>query len=169
MIYEKCRDILLRECDFLQEATVLHEKIRLAVINREWEDFEALVGSMNDIENRLSDLENEREQLFTVYEAVLRKSYFSDTVDTRGRFYAFVSLLPEKQRNELTGIYRSLKFQALRLRMANDTFMSYLSGVNATIKEFFTLAFPDRAGKMYTQRGKHFSHDMRSMVLNQSF
>jgi hypothetical protein len=124
---------------------------------------------MNSIEAKLNDLETERNNLFTVYEAIVHQRNFSEIMDAKGRFYALVSRLPESQRNDLTAIYRSLKLEALKLRMANDTLTSYLSGIKATLKDFFDLAYPDRGGKMYTNHGTHLSHDMRSMVLNTSF
>jgi hypothetical protein len=169
MIYEKCRDILLRECEVLREAAVIQEKIRMAVINREFEGFEDQINAMNEIERSITVLENEREQLFTLFEALIRQSYFTDTKDDRGRFYGMVCHLPENQRNELTGIYRRLKMETLKLRVANEAFMVYLAGVKSTFKEFFDLVFPDRAGKMYNAHGTHLSSDMRSMVVNQSF
>jgi len=169
MIYEKCRDILIRECELIQEAFAILEKLRLAVIGREWTDFEVHITSMNNIENNLASLEDEREQLFSVFEALMRHSIFNDRMDSKGRFYAMVCLLPENQRNDLTSIYRSLKLDTLKLRMANEAFMTYLAGIKSTLREFFEYAFPERAGKMYTKDGTHLSHDMRSMVLNHSF
>jgi hypothetical protein len=77
--------------------------------------------------------------------------------------------LPPDQRNDLTAIYRSLKLEALKLRMANEALENYLGGVKASLAEFFELVFPDRGGKMYTSQGTRLSHDMRSMVLNQRF
>jgi hypothetical protein len=114
-------------------------------------------------------LENERENLFTVFEAILHQKKFCENLDAKGRFYKLVSILPENQRNELTSIYRSLKTEAIKLRMANDTLMIYLEGIKATLKDFFELAFPERSSKMYTNQGTHLSHDMKSMVLNTSF
>jgi hypothetical protein len=169
MIYEKCRDILLRECEVLREAAVIQEKLRMAVINREFDGFEDHINAMNEIERNITVLENEREQLFTLFEALIRQSYFTDTKDDKGRFYAMVCHLPEAQRNELTGIYRGLKMETLKLRVANEAFMVYLTGIKSTFKEFFDLVFPDRALKMYASNGMHLSNDMRSMVLNQSF
>ena len=170
MIYEKCRDILLRECEFLQEAAVMQEKIRLAVINKEWTGFEDNLNTMNEIEEKITALENEREHLFTVFYTLVKpNSTKPEPQDAKERFYAIASHLPDNQRKDLTEIYRSLKMQTIKLRMANDTFMTYLEGIKSTLKEFFDLAFPDRSGKMYTPQGTHFSHDMRSMVLNQSF
>lgn len=169
MIYEKCRDILLMECELVQNAAVLQEKIRKAVMQKEWAVFEDNLCAMNDIECKMENLENEREKLFTVFETIIHQKSFSDSLDAKGRFYKLVSILPENHRNDLTSIYRSLKIEALKLRMANDTLMTYLSGVKATLKDFFELAFPERSGKTYTNQGTHLSHDMRSMILNTHF
>jgi hypothetical protein len=169
MIYEKCRDILLRECELVQAASIVQEKIRQAVLDKDWPVFEDHLNAMSSIEAGLDALEIERNNLFTVFEAIVHQKGFFDNMDDKGRFYSLVSHLPESQRNDLTSIYRSLKVEAIKLRLANDTLLTYLSGVKATIKDFFELAFPDRAGKIYTSKGTHFSHDMRSMVLNTHF
>jgi len=169
MIYEKCKDILLRERELVQSAAVEQEKMRLAVFNREWQGFEENVSALTVIERQLAEMEDEREQLFCAFEALLQhKNGFYDR-DGKGRFYAMVALLPENQRNELTSIYRSLKMETLSLRIANEVLRTYLGGIKNTIRDFFDQAFPQRAGKMYTPQGTHLSHDMRSMVLNQSF
>ena len=169
MIYEKCRDILLQECELIQNAAAVQEKIRLAVTEREWAVFEDHLSAMNAIESKIETLETEREQLFSVFETLIHQKSFSENLDAKGRFYALVSMLPENQRNDLTSIYRSLKIESIKLRMANDTLMTYLSGVKTMLKDFFDLAFPERAGKMYTNRGTHSLNDMRSMVLNRRF
>jgi len=93
----------------------------------------------------------------------------SAQADAKGRFYALVSHLCEEERNELSAIYRNLKLEALKLRMANEALMAYIIGIKTTISDFITLAFPQRAGKMYTKNGSHISHDMRNIVLNRSF
>jgi len=53
--------------------------------------------------------------------------------------------------------------------MANETLMTYLAGVKSTLKDFFDLAFPERAGKMYTNRGTHSANDMSSIVFSKAF
>jgi len=169
MIYEKCRDILLQECELIQNAVVEQEKIRQAVTAREWSVFEDHLGAMNSIESKIETLEKEREQLFTVFKTLIHQKSFSENLDAKGQFYALVTLLPENQRNELTSIYRSLKIEAIKLRMANESLFAYLSGIKSTLKDFFDLAFPERGGKMYTKDGMHFSNDMQSIFLNRSF
>lgn len=169
MIYEKCRDILLQECEVIQNAVIVQDKIRLAVIEREWMVFEDHLSAMNAIESKLESLETEREKLFTVFEALVHQKSFSENLDAKGRFYSLVNLLPEDQRNDLTSIYRSLRLEALKLRMANDALMTYLNDIRMTLGEFFSSAFPERCGKMYTKEGTQFSSNMSSMVLNRSF
>jgi hypothetical protein len=169
MIYEKCRNILLQESELIQNAAAIQEKIRFAVTERELSDFEDNLSAMHSIESKLAELEDEREKLFSVFETLIHQKNFSATLDAKGRFYTLVSMLPENQRNDLTSIYRSLKVETIKLRMANEALMTYLNGVKETLKDFFALAFPDRYGKMYTNQGTSFSHDMRSMVLNSSF
>jgi len=169
MIYEKCRDILLQEFELIQNAVIVQENIRMAVIDRQWTVFEGNLSAMNSIENKLVNLEVEREQLFSVYKTLIHQQGFSDNLDDKGRFHALVAILPENQRNDLTSIYRSLKIEAIKLKMANEALLVYINGVKSTLKEFFDLAFPERGGNIYTKSGTHFSNDMRSMVLNRSF
>jgi len=53
MIYEKCRDILLQECELIQNAVVEQEKIRQAVTDREWTVFEDHLSAMNSLESKI--------------------------------------------------------------------------------------------------------------------
>ena len=169
MIYEKCRDILLQESVLIQEAVYVQEKIRKAVHDREWTEFDDHYSVLNSIQSKIEALETEREHLFDLNEIIIREQSFSENLDAKGRFYALISLLPIDQRYDLTSIYRSLKVESLKLRMANETLMTYLNEVKSTLKEFFSLAFPESLGNTYTKDGTHFSHEMRSMVLNTSF
>ena len=102
MIYEKCRDILLKEFEMIQNAVTVQETIRLAITEREWTTFEENMGAMNAIENNIASLEAEREQLFSVFKTLIHQQSFSENLDEKGRFYELVSVLPENQRNDLT-------------------------------------------------------------------
>ena len=169
MIYEKCKNILLKEWELIQKAVIVQEKIRAAVDNKEWTVFEDHLNVMNSIESNMTNLESEREQLFYVFETLIHQQGFSETLDAKGRFYKMAAILPEDQRNELTEIYRSLKLEAMKLRISNNSLLTYLTEIKSTLNDFFALAFPDRCGKMYTKSGTHFSNELRSMVLNRSF
>jgi len=169
MIYEKCKDILLKESELIQKAVFAQEKIRAAVDKKEWTVFEDHLNVLNSIESNMVNLEGEREELFNVFETLVHQKGFSETLDAKGRFYKMTALLPEHQRNELTEIYRSLKLESMKLRIVNNTLLIYLTEIKSTLNDFFALAFPDRCGKMYTKSGTHFSNELSSMVLNRSF
>jgi len=169
MIYEKCRNILLKEFELIQSAAAVQDKIRLAVTERQWTAFEENLSVMNGIERKLDELDNERERIFDIAKTLIHQRNFSDNLDSKGRFHALTAFLPEEQRNELTAIYRALKHEAAKLRIANESLSSYLNGIKNTLRDFIDLAFVERGGKMYTKNGTHFSHDMSRVVLNKSF
>jgi hypothetical protein len=159
MLFEQCREILLKESELVQNITSLQNGIHEAVTSRNWTDLEGNFAALNKIKAEINALESEREQIFT--EITGKTGEFS--------FYAFAAQLPTAQRTELTEIYRSLKFETLRVRMSGEALMNYITEVRVVLAGFFEVAFPDRSGKIYTPYGRSVSHDMRSMVLNRSF
>jgi hypothetical protein len=158
MVFERCKDILLKESELVQRIAGLQNLIYEAVINREWADFEDRFFALSGMREEFTALETMREQLFSENQGAEWPS-----------FYALTAQLPPEQRNELTEIYRSMKLEVLRVRMSGETLMAYIAGARATMAGFFEIAFPDRGGKMYTPHGIPVSHDMRSMVLNRTF
>jgi hypothetical protein len=164
MNFNVCKELLLKEYELVQKAASLQDQIQTAVRNREWAGFEGHFTILNDIEGELAALEKEREGLFSEWGGVIENA--PDLGDDKGRFYAFAARLPLAERNELTAIYRGLKLESLKLRMAGEALMSYLGEARATLAGFFEIAFPDRGGRIYTNRGTAVSHDMRSVVLN---
>ena len=151
MIFEQCKDVLVKECGLVQRIAGLQELIRDAVENRTWTDFEEHFNDLGRMREEFALLEAERQRIFP------------------GSFYDCAAGLPSEQRNELSEIYRNLKLETLKVQVAGEALMGYITGARATIAGFFELAFPDRGGKLYTPHGIPVSHDMRSMVLNQAF
>ena len=160
MEFDQCREILLQESELVQKIASLQNLIREAVFSRNWTDFQDHFDGLGVLRDEFASLEDKREQLFT---GIRRGSGAS------ARFYTFVTQFSQEHRAELTAIYRSLKFETMRVRMAGESLMSYISEARATIAGFFEVAFPDRGGKLYTPHGIPVSHDLRSMVLNRAF
>ena len=169
MVYEKCREILLKEHELVQFAVTIQKNIQDAVTAREWTDFEGHFKALEALESEFNALEAEREKLFVEFEASNGRNVSPEHIDAKSRFYAMAAQLPALERNDLTEIYRNLKLEVIKMRMANEALKGYLNGVRTSLQEFFSNVFPERGGKMYTPQGTHFSHDMRSMVLNQRF
>ena len=153
MVYEQCRGILLKESDLVQRIAVLQKLIQDAVESRQWAGFDGYFNDLNEMMEEFAVLENERERVFAGVTG----------------FYTIISGLPPDQRAEISEIYRSLKLEALRVQAAGDALMSYITSAKETMAGFFSIAFPDRSGKIYTPYGVPVSHDMRSMVLDQCF
>ena len=160
MVFEMCRDILLKEKELVQRIAGLQNLIWEAVIKRDWVDFEGYFSDLGKVREEFSVLEDERERFF---------AEFRDESGDSSGFYALVAHFPADQRAELTEIYRNLKLETLRVQMTGETLMGYIADARATIAGFFEIAFPDRGGKIYTPHGIPVTHDMRSMVLNQCF
>jgi hypothetical protein len=160
MDFEKCRGILLEETGLVQRIAVLQNAIREAVLNRDWTDFEGHFRALGEIGVEFTALEAERDRLF---------SEFSSELGLPAWFYAIVMHFPQEQRDEITSIYRNLKFETLKVQMSGEALMGYIAGARATMAGFFEIAFPDRGGKIYSPYGTPVSHDMRSMVLNHRF
>jgi hypothetical protein len=172
-MYEQCKEILLKEHEAVAAAAALQTLIQTAVLKREWTDFEAHLVKLNEMSVQIAGLERERETLFAGFEAKteensLNRSHLPVELagGDRGRFYTLCQRFSPSERAEIGEIYRGLKLEALKLRLANDAMLEYLGEIRTTMTGFFELAFPDRGGKIYTPRGTPVSHDMRSMVLN---
>jgi hypothetical protein len=160
MVFEKCKAVLLKECELVRRIANLQNLVYEAVINRDWSGFEVHFSRLGEIGEKFTALEHERERLFA---GILTESNAS------ARFYSLTAGLPTEQRSELTEIYRNLKLETLKVKIAGETIMNFIAGARATVAGFFEIAFPDRRGKIYTPHGTPVSHDMRSMVLNRSF
>ena len=156
MVFEECKEILLKESELVQRIADLQNHIREAVVNRNWTDFEGHFKVLGEMGEEFSALESEREQLF-------------DGIQGGDGFYTVVSRFPAAQRSELADIYRNLKLDVLKVQLAGEELMAYIASARATMTGFFEAAFPDRGGKIYTPHGIPVSHDMRSMVLNRCF
>ena len=171
MVFEKCRDILLQETELVRQIACLQERIKQAVVSRNWTDFENHFGVLGEIGDEFAALESGREALFSrVPETRAGETpSFNGDNDSRGRFYAFAARFPDAQRNELTAIYRTLKLETLHVQTAGEALMGFIAGARAALAGLFEIAFPDRGGRIYTPRGKPLTHDMRSMVLNRIF
>jgi hypothetical protein len=160
MVFERCREILLEESELIQHIANLQNLIGEAVTNRNWTDFEDHFNALGRMKAEITALEEEREGLF---------AGTAERIGAFTPFYSFAAQLPPDQRAELTEIYRSIKLETLRVQMAGESLMNYITEARATLAGFFEIAFPDRGGKIYTPHGRSISHDMRSMVLNRTF
>jgi hypothetical protein len=153
---------LLREIEVLAKIPPLQVLVRDAVINREWADYEYLMESIGNIGTQFEALEEEREAIFSEFSGALLGP-------EKDRFYALTSRLPEKERNELTALYRRLKMETLQIKLTNDSLMEYLREAKSAVAGLLENAYPDRKGRIYSKKGISREAEMKSIVLNRSF
>lgn len=161
--YERCVLILGREIEVLKKIGALQELTGKAVLNREWTDFEARHQTLNALGFEFEALEAERVELLSKMDAVGGRG------DEKQRFYALISCFSPEPRDELTKLYRTLKLEALRVRITNEALVSCLAGAKTLMTGFLEAVFPERAGRLYTPQGTQAAADLRSVVLNRHF
>ncbi|MDR0403963.1 MAG: hypothetical protein LBH35_10295 [Treponema sp.] len=161
-VLSACAAILCKEIDLLEKIPALQILVRDAVINREWADYEAYLEAIGGIGEDFELLETERNRLFA-------EAAPGEDLDEKERFYALSVRLPERERNELTALYRRLKIQALQIRLTNDNLMDYIRETKNAISGMLESAYPDRKGKIYSRNGVEREADMKSVVLNRHF
>jgi hypothetical protein len=156
--YEQKRDVLEREDALLEKITGTQTAVQDAVVKREWTDFESLLLSMSEYKEQFEALEAERMSLFSDNQP--------DSDDKIANFYHLIANFPEKERREFADIYRNIKARSLKVKMANDALLLYLSEAKITLDAFMKAVFPENSG-VYSRQGARVSSDMRSMVLDQ--
>ena len=146
--------VLRSETALIKEISAIQDKVRQAVINREWTDFDEKIGKINRLGEEFALLEDERSELFSVLERP---------------FYTFLMSLAVKERQELSFLYRELKMETFKMRALNETFLAYLDEAKTVAAAYIEAVCPARGGKLYTRKGKRVSQDLRSIVYNDRF
>ena len=161
--YEKCVQVLTGEIELLRKISAAQDRVRQAVMRREWTDFDEKAGGVGIFEAEFNLLEKEREELFA--------ALGSDLPCPAGEkpFYALVSQLPAEQSRELSRLYRELKMESLKVKALGETFLAYLSEAKTMAAAYLEAVCPARGGKLYTRKGSRVSQDLRSIVINNSF
>ncbi|MDR0562390.1 MAG: hypothetical protein LBG73_06840 [Spirochaetaceae bacterium] len=163
---EKTFLILQLQTEIMEKIAAIQESVRNAVINRQWTDFESLLRTMNRYGDQFQELESQRTALFA--DLFKHEENSENRQDQDKSFYTAASRLPEEERRGLTELYRNLKLRTLKVRMANESLVTYLDEAKTTVDSFLDAACPDRKNRFYSRRGVKVPADMRSMVINHS-
>ena len=161
--YEVCVQVLAGEIDIIKRISAAQTRVRQAVINREWTDFDQLIGEVNRIGAEFAVLEEERIGLFSGLEAGISET------PAEKPFYTLLSNLPLDESREIARLYRELKTETYRMRALNESFLAYLNEAKTMAAAYLEAVCPARGGKLYTRKGGRVSQDLRSMVINNNF
>ena len=156
----RCADVLRQETALLERFAAAQEVVRTAAFARDWANMEPLLARLGEYGDEFELLEAERARVF---------AELSDGSREPIGFYSVAARLDPVSRRDLTELYRRLKLDTLKVRLANDALSSYLASARETLSGFLDAAFPDRRGKIYSRRGSAIHPEMRSIVLDRSF
>ena len=177
--FENCVSALTGEIELLRKISAAQDRVRQAVMKREWADFDEKVAEVHRMGEEFALLDNDRARLLSVLANrdtkgdASGKNRASDknhspTLEEKP-FYALIMQLPMEQGRELSRLYRELKMETLKLRAMNESFMAYLNEAKTMAAAYLEAVCPARGGKLYTRRGRRVSQDLRSMVFNNHF
>jgi hypothetical protein len=156
--FDLCVSVLTGEIELLKKISAAQDKVRQTVLNREWADFDEKIAEVNRMGEEFTLLENERVRLFSALAGNEEKP-----------FYSLIMGLPEEENRELSGLYRELKMESLKMRALNENFMAYLNEARTMAAAYLEAVCPARGGKLYTRKGHRVSQDLRSIVINNRF
>jgi len=151
--YTRCVAVLSGEIEVLKKISAVQGKVRQAVVNREWTDFDENEKELNRLGGEFERLEEERALLFPA----------------ETPFYDVILELPIEERVEASRLYRELKTETLKMRATNETFLVYLNEAKNLATAYLEAVCPARGGKLYTRKGRKVSQDLRSIVINNRY
>ena len=162
--FDKCVSVLTGELELLKKISAAQDRVRQAVMNREWADFDEKIAEVSRFGEEFAHLEEVRIMIFSALNDDLNPANAGERP-----FYAMISKLPMEEGRELSRLYRELKMETLKMRALNETFMAYLNEAKTIAAAYLEAVCPARGGKLYTRRGHRVSQDLRSMVFNNRF
>ena len=162
--FERCVSVLNEELVLLKKISSAQDKVRKAVLSREWTDFDEKINEVGIYGDDFAKLEEERIKIFLM----IREGFGPDNSEEKP-FYALISRLPMEEGRELSRLYRELKMESLKMRAINENFLAYLNEAKTIAAAYLEAVCPARGGKLYTRGGRRVSQDLRSMVINNHF
>jgi len=152
--YKYCVSVLTGEIELIKKISSAQDRVRQAVMNREWPDFDENTQEVNSLGYEFACLEEERARLFPAEEKP---------------FYESIMGLPPDERSELSRLYRELKTETLKMRAVNETFLAYLNEAKSLATAYLEAVCPSEDNKLYTSKGRKVKRDLRSIVFNNRF
>ena len=174
--YESCVSVLEGEIALLKGISAMQDKVRQAVMSREWDDFDEKTRDVDRLGEEFARLEGERARLFSALTGACEKKVSKGSATPGGSwvieekpFYAAIMGLPVQERRQLSYLYRELKMETFKMRAMNETFLAYLNEAKTLAAAYIEAVCPARGGKLYTRQGGKVSQDLKSIVFNNRF
>ena len=162
--FDHCVSVFNQEIALLQKICQIQDSVREAVMAREWADFDWKMAEISQLGEDFNNLEAERVDIF----AALKEKFIDHQQNNEdsASFYALIANLPHEQCRQLSGLFRELKMETLKLKTQNEIFVAYLNEIKLVTSAWMEAIFPVQGGKLYTRKGSEASGELRSVVLS---
>jgi hypothetical protein len=164
--YKSCVSVFSKEIALLKKIFDIEESVHQAVMARAWTDFEWKIAEINQLGEDFNLLEAQRVEILS---SLKDKNAVSAEIESESEssFYALIAAkLSPKECREISGLYRELKMETLKVKILNDTFMSYIDELRTMTAAWLEAVFPVQGGKLYTRKGLQATRDLCSVMLN---
>lgn len=135
------------EAQLLREYAGLEERLPLAAARGDWPELEGLLGRMEGLARRIEEADGRRDACYRRLKAALCLREEDD-------FHRLARSLPEDDRETLTGAYRRLRVEVVRVRSASALAGHYLRAVSGAVNEALGELIPHRRGRLYSRGGR---------------
>ena len=162
--FKQCVSVLNGEIELLRKISSTQTVVRKAVVKRKWMDFDSKNEEVMCLGAQFALLDDERQKLFSTLHGGKANNESAQT-----RFYTSIAALPSEERIELSRLYRELKMETLKMQALNESFLAYLNEANTLAASYLETVSSSRGGKLYTNKGRRVTQDLKSIVYNNHF
>jgi hypothetical protein len=164
--YDRCVSIFNKEIALLKKIYTVEESVHQAVMAREWTDFEWKIAEIYQLGEDFNLIEAQRVEILAHLQE--KNTVGGSGTESESSFYALAAAkLSQEECREISGLYRELRMETLKVKALNDTFTGYLNELRTMTAAWLEAVFPAQGGKLYTRKGRQAARELRSVILNQ--
>lgn len=151
------KSILHEQIDLIDNIYKLQKAMYQGVLDRDWQESERNLSSLNEASVKFSDLDK---RLYGLLQA--------DEDDYQEfDFYMHTKQFTSSEKKKIDSLYEKLKEKVFYSKIENDVFSNYVSHAQALVKGVVDIISEERNGKCYTAAGKRVNTEITSLVLNE--
>ncbi len=151
------KNILHEQIDLIDNIYALQKAMYQGVLDRDWQESEKNLSSLNDASVKFSHLDK---KLYGLLQTDEKDSHQID-------FYVHTKQFAPADKKKIDSLYEKLKERVFYSKIENDVFSSYIHHAQSLVQGVVDIISEERNGKCYTRTGKRVNADMTSLVLNE--
>ena len=149
-----------REMRLFEEFAAGEHRLNDLAKRKKWVEMQSLLEKLGGLAEKIERCEDERHVAYTSCKDKLK-------LEEGASFQTFVSRVPEKQRDALSGLHRDIKKKLLTIKSLSSGLIYYFACMQESIAQVLNEIFPHRKGKLYSPRGETRESQEEAVVVNQ--